>query len=300
MYEVKAKPRDRSKFHAGVVQHRARQRPYLEGGLRNAIEQHGLILHYQPQFEVLSGRACGVEALARWFRSDGERVPPSIFIPLAERSGLIGALGSWVLQEACSAVAGWDDPSGRSVTLCVNVSSHQICSDFCGLIARVIDLTGFPAQRLELELTESALIADAGLVRECMTHWKALGVQIALDDFGTGYSSLSYLSKLPVDRLKLDKSLVQGMTAEPKDAAIVRAMILLGEELGFVVIAEGVETEEQFEMLQAMDCKQVQGHLLATSTSAEEVRPLLAMRWGRRPTITCRAPGSTPVSFRAH
>jgi diguanylate cyclase (GGDEF)-like protein len=300
MHEVKARSRGRLQFHSGDVEQHARRRLDLEAGLRNAIERHDLSLHYQPQYETLSGHACGVEALARWVRSDGESVPPSIFIPLAEQAGLIAPLGSWVLQEACSTVAGWDGPNGHPPTLCVNVSSHQICRDFSGVIAHVIELTGFPARRLELELTESALIADAQLALECMGQWKRLGVRIALDDFGTGYSSLSYLSKLPVDRLKLDKSLIDSMTTEPKDAAIVRALISLGQELGFAVIAEGVETEEQFEMLQDLDCRQVQGNLLATSTSAAEARALLATRWGSRPTITPSTPCLAPGSFRTN
>jgi EAL domain-containing protein (putative c-di-GMP-specific phosphodiesterase class I) len=159
----------------------------------------------------------------------------------------------------------------------------------------VIELTGFPAERLELEITESALIADAELALECMAQWKALGVRIALDDFGTGYSSLSYLSKLPVDRLKLDKSLIHNMTTEPKDAAIARAVISLGQELGLAVIAEGVETEEQFTMLRGLGCEQVQGYLLATPASAAEARALLRMRWGGRPASVSRTMCSAPA-----
>jgi EAL domain-containing protein (putative c-di-GMP-specific phosphodiesterase class I) len=272
-------------FHSGDVERHAQRRMQLETGLRNAIQHHELILHYQPQFEMRSGRACGVEALARWFRSDGETIAPSLFIPLAEQTGLIGALGGWVLHEACNTVSAWHGPDEETPTLCINVSTHQICKEFAAVLARVIELTGFPAERLELEITESVLMENAELALQCLAQLKGLGVRIAVDDFGTGYSSLSYLSQLPVDRLKIDKSLIHSMTSEPKDAAIVRAVITLGRELGFAVLAEGVETEEQFEMLQHLGCQQVQGYLLTPPACAAEARALLMSRWGARQVL---------------
>jgi diguanylate cyclase (GGDEF)-like protein/PAS domain S-box-containing protein len=300
MHEVKSRSHGALRFHSGDVERHAKQQLRLETGLRNAITQHELILHYQPQFEIQSGRVCGIEALARWLRSDGEAVAPSVFIPLAEHTGLIAALGEWVLQEACETVATWQGLGEEPPTLCVNVSAHQICKQFSATIARVVELTGFPAERLELEITESVLITNAQLVLECLEQWKRLGVRIAVDDFGTGYSSLSYLSLLPVDRLKLDKSLIQSMTSEPKDAAIVRAIISLGEELGVAVIAEGVETEDQFEMLQRLGCQQVQGYLLAPPACATDARTLLMSRWGARPSINplaaCTVSGSRYAS----
>ena len=296
MHEVKSRSPGGLQFHSGDVERHAKQRLQLETGLRNAIVQHELILHYQPQFEIQSGRVCGIEALARWVRSDGEPVPPSVFIPLAEHTGLIAALGEWVLKEACETVATWQGPGEEPPTLCINVSAQQICKEFSSTIARVIELTGFPAERLELEITESVLITNAQFTLECLAQWKRLGVRIAVDDFGTGYSSLSYLSLLPVDRLKLDKSLIHSMTCEPKDASIVRAVISLGEELGVAVIAEGVETEEQFEMLEHLGCRQVQGFLLARPTCATEARALLMNRWGARTTMN---PGSACPEFRA-
>jgi diguanylate cyclase (GGDEF)-like protein/PAS domain S-box-containing protein len=299
MHEVKARSHGELQFHSGDVERHAKQRLRLEMGLRSAILQHELILHYQPQFEIQTGRVCGIEALARWLRSDGEMVAPSVFIPLAEHTGLIGALGAWVLKEACETVATWQGPGEEPPTLCINVSTHQICSEFSSTIARVIELTGFPAERLELEITESVLITNAELVLECLAQWKRLGVRIAVDDFGTGYSSLRYLSVLPVDRLKLDKSLIQSMPCEAKDAAIVRAVISLGEELGVAVIAEGVETEEQFEMLQRLGCQQVQGYLLGHPTCATEARALLMSRWGARATMNPRAACTTSGSRHA-
>jgi EAL domain-containing protein (putative c-di-GMP-specific phosphodiesterase class I) len=183
----------------------------------------------------------------------------------------------------------WQGPGEESPILCINVSTHQICTEFSATIARVIELTGFPAERLELEITESVLIGNVPLVLECLSQWKRLGVRVAVDDFGTGYSSLSYLSVLPVDRLKLDKSLVQTMIREPKDAAIVRAVISLGQELGVAVIAEGVETEDQFEMLQRLGCRQVQGYLLALPVCATEARTRLMGAWGVHAAINPQA-----------
>jgi EAL domain-containing protein (putative c-di-GMP-specific phosphodiesterase class I) len=179
-------------------------------------------------------------------------------------------------------VSGWCEPGELPPTLCVNVSTRQICREFSAHLERVLELTDFPAGRLELEITESVLIHNAERALEYLAEWKRLGLRIAVDDFGTGYSSLSYLSRLPVDRLKVDKSLVHSMTTVPRDAAIVRTVISLGRELGFTVIAEGVETAAQFEMLRDLGCQQVQGHLTARPASATETRTLLKSNWGRR------------------
>jgi diguanylate cyclase (GGDEF)-like protein len=291
MHEVKARSHGELQFHSGDVERHAKRRLGLEMGLRNAILQHELVLHYQPQFEIQTGRVCGIEALARW--------PPSVFIPLAEHTGLITTLGAWVLKEACETVAAWQGPGEEPPTLCINVSTHQICNEFSSTIARVIELTGFPAERLELEITESVLITNAELAVECLAQWKRLGVRIAVDDFGTGYSSLSYLSVLPVDRLKLDQSLIQSMTFEAKDAAIVRAVISLGNELGVAVIAEGVETEEQFEMLERLGCRQVQGYLLGHPMGATQARALLMSRWGARAAMNRRTASAASGSRHA-
>jgi EAL domain-containing protein (putative c-di-GMP-specific phosphodiesterase class I) len=171
----------------------------------------------------------------------------------------------------------------------VNVSTHQISDRFTSVIAEALRSANLPAERLELEITESVLISDPAQVLDCLAQWKKLGVRVAVDDFGTGYSSLSYLSRLPVDRLKIDKSLVQGLISEPRDSAIVRAVISLGRELGFTVIAEGVETETQLATLDALGCEQAQGYLLASPTNAADVQALMNRRWGARPMSVRRA-----------
>jgi EAL domain-containing protein (putative c-di-GMP-specific phosphodiesterase class I) len=259
-----------------------KQRLPLDALLSEAVTSDELIVHFQPQYDVDSGRGCGVEALARWTLPDGEEISPTVFIPLAERGGTIRPLGNWVLRHACETVSAWGEMAGFAPSLSVNVSPHQITGGFCGVIERILELTGLPGDRLELEITEGALIANAELAIECLEQWKALGVHIAVDDFGTGYSSLSYLSRMPVDRLKLDKSFVYRMTFEKKTAAIVRSVLALGEEMGIMVLAEGVETERQFAMLQHLGCRQVQGFLFAKPVPAREARALLLMPWGAR------------------
>jgi diguanylate cyclase (GGDEF)-like protein len=282
MHESNTQSQGGLRFHSGKVTLCAKKRLRLRMDLSHAIENGELTLHYQPQFEVRSGRVCGVEALARWFRADGDTIGPGVFIPLAEKTGLIGALGAWVLQKSCETVAGWRTSGEPPITLCVNVSTHQIDEKMCAVIQRVVGQAGFPAEQLELEITEGSLMRNPEAALECLQQWKELGVRIAIDDFGAGYSSLGYLSRLPVDCLKLDKSLIRRLTTERKDAVIVRSIIALGKDLGVSVIAEGVETELQLQMLQELGCPQVQGYLLARPGPPEGVQALLMSRWGTR------------------
>jgi diguanylate cyclase len=264
----------------------------LELELSDALRSRALRVEYQPQFDLSSGRGCGAEALARWVRSTGEIIAPSVFIRLAEWSGLIRTLGEWVLQSACATASAWCSRPAQQTTLSVNVSALQIDEQFCSVIERTLKKTGFPAKQLELEITESALMADPSLSIDYLKAWKQLGVRIAMDDFGTGYSSLSSLSRLPVDRLKLDRSLIHRMTLDRKGAAIVRLIISLGAELDMEVIAEGVETEEQLRMLTDLGCPQAQGYLLGRPMAAEQVQESLDKIWSNRAV----PPSARPVS----
>jgi EAL domain-containing protein (putative c-di-GMP-specific phosphodiesterase class I) len=254
----------------------------LELDLAEALRLRTLRVDYQPQFDLGSGRGCGVEALARWVRSTGEVIAPAVFIRIAERSGLIRTLGEWILQSACATAGAWCNRPAPQTTLSVNVSAIQIDEGFCGVIERTLKQSGFPAKQLELEITESALMANPALSIDYLNAWKQLGVRIAMDDFGTGYSSLSSLSRLPVDRLKLDRSLIHRMTLDKKGAAVVRLIVSLGAELDMEVIAEGVETEEQLNMLADLGCLQAQGYLLGRPMPAEQVQLALAKPWGNR------------------
>lgn len=254
----------------------------LEIELGDALQRHALSVQYQPQYDLKTGRGCGVEALARWVLSTGEIIPPSVFIPVAERAGLIHDLGAWVLQSACESAVAWCGRPRPLATLSVNVSALQIDRDFCDIVGRTLKHFGFSAGQLELEITESALIANADLTIEYLQEWKRLGVRIAVDDFGTGYSSLIYLSRLPIDRLKLDRSLVHMMTQSTKSAAVMRSIVALGAELGIDVMAEGVETEQQFQMLTDLECPRVQGYLLGRPMSATQAQIALRKTWGNR------------------
>jgi diguanylate cyclase (GGDEF)-like protein len=290
MHESKSMGPGRFQFHSSDLVRHAQERRRLEASLRSAIEREEMLLHFQPQFDIRSGQMCGVEALTRWFPPGDAPVAPAMFIPLAEQAGLIDALGAWALRSGCEAAMRWNNGREPSPTVCINVSTQQINEPFTSVIARALETTGLPAERLELEITESVLISNTDVVLECLAQWKRLGVRVAVDDFGTGYSSLSYLSRLPVDRLKVDKSLVQGMMGEPKEAAIVRAVLSLSRELGFTVIAEGVETEAQLAMLQELGCEQAQGYLLGAPAEADTVGAMMNGRWGLRHG----EPGSRP------
>jgi EAL domain-containing protein (putative c-di-GMP-specific phosphodiesterase class I) len=247
------------------------------------VQCPSLSVQYQPQFDLRTGRGCGVEALARWKLLTGENIAPSVFIPAAERMGLIHGLGAWMLQSACETAYPWCSRDAQRTTLSVNVSPLQIDERFSEFIGRTLEKTGFPAKQLELEITESALIENPDATIECLKQWKELGVRIAMDDFGTGYASLSYLSKLPVDCLKLDQSLVHRMTSDRKTADVTRSIVALGAELGMDVIAEGVETEQQLQMLTDLECPRVQGYLLGRPMPAKQAHLALRKAWGNRP-----------------
>jgi EAL domain-containing protein (putative c-di-GMP-specific phosphodiesterase class I) len=262
----------------------------LEARLIAAVRRRELKVHFQPQYDVDSGQGFGVEALARWTLPDGADISPTVFIPMAERISIIRRLGAWVLGQACETVARWGRLGGQRPTLSVNVSTHQMDERFCGVIDRILKTTGLPPGQLELEITESAIIADTELAIACCEEWRTLGVHIALDDFGTGYSSLNYLARLPVDRVKLDKSFAERTTFEKKTAAIVRSLLALGKEMGVAVLVEGVETEQQFALLERLGCRQVQGYLLAKPCPAAEARALLLIPWGTRFGAISRSP----------
>jgi diguanylate cyclase (GGDEF)-like protein len=274
LHEAKTASPGGLQFHSTDAAQRARKGWQMERDLRGAIGRGELSLFYQPQFDIGNGEICGVEALARWFLADGESVAPAVFIALAEKTGLIGALGGWALFEACSTAASWPG-GGTRMPLCINVSAQQIGEQFTYEIATALRSSGWPPELLELEITESVLVRNPHLALSCLAQWKSLGVRIAVDDFGTGYSGLSYLSQLPIDRLKLDQSFVRRIAEHSKDSTILGAVIALGRKLGFTVIAEGVETEEQLTTLRELGCQQAQGFLLGHPLPASETQILL-------------------------
>jgi EAL domain-containing protein (putative c-di-GMP-specific phosphodiesterase class I) len=257
--------------------HFAAHAPFrLEDELAAALHQRSIQVHYQPQFDLTSGRACGVEALARLTLSNGDQAEPTAFIPIAEQFGLIHELGRMMLNKACQGAWDWCRRRVAPLTLAVNVSALQIDAKFGPLIECTLKQHNFPAKQLELEITESALMVDADRTIGYLNEWRSLGVRIAIDDFGTGYSSLNYLTRLPVDRLKIDRTLVQRMTLDRKSVSVMRLILAVAAELGLDVIAEGVETEHELRLLTDMGCPKVQGFLLGRPVPARQARSALS------------------------
>jgi len=259
------------------IQADAAERSALEAELRLGIASGELVLHYQPQ--VAQGdRVVGAEALVRWRHRSRGMVSPAEFIPVAERHGLMGELGDWVMAEGCRQLATWAaDPRTAHLCLAVNVSAAQFeQADFVDRVLACLARTGADPRRLKLELTESVLARDLDEIVAKMQALQARGIAFSLDDFGTGYSSLSYLRRLPLAQLKIDRSFVGQMLASPSDAAIVRTVVELGRHLGLQVIAEGVETDEQRCALQALGCDSYQGFLFARPMDSAAFQAFMA------------------------
>ncbi|WP_417310401.1 putative bifunctional diguanylate cyclase/phosphodiesterase [Devosia sp.] len=249
------------------------RRSIAEASLRQAIADGEIVPHYQPVIDLRSGRVTGFEALARWIRPNGEIVPPNKFIELAEASGMIAPLSDRLLRRACRDAASW--PAGISVAF--NVSPVQLTDRLLALrILQVVVETGLQPQRLEIEITESALMGDLDSAMQIVESLHAAGVRIALDDFGTGYSSLSQLSRLPFDKLKIDRSFVAACRGEAKQAKIVKSIIGMAQGLGIVTTAEGIEREDQRQLLKDMGSNYGQGYLFGKAMSADQVLAYLA------------------------
>ncbi len=254
----------------------ARERIVLESRLRRAIEQQELRVYYQPQVDIASGRIVGAEALVRWQDPVEGLIQPNRFIPIAEETGLIVAIGEWILRETCRQGRQWLDAGLPPLTLAVNVSSHQFRrSDICALAAVVLAETGFPPMQLELEITESGLMDNQVNATKILNGLRDQGVRLAIDDFGTGYSSLAYLKHFPLDLLKIDKSFIDDIPFHQDDMEIASTIIAMGHILGFKVLAEGVETSEQLAFLQEKGCDMYQGYINSRPIPAEEFARLL-------------------------
>ena len=248
----------------------------LETDLRLAQERGEFTLHFQPQVNIRTGALIGFEALLRWIHPEHGMIPPNHFIRLAEETGLIVEIGEWVLHTACVQARAWLDYGLRGFAVGVNVSARQFASgDLAERVQRVVRETGLDPAYLELEVTESVAMQDAEQTVETLDALKDIGVRMSIDDFGTGHSSLSYLKRLPVHRLKIDRSFVRDMTSDRNDAAITRAVIALAKSLRLKVIAEGVETEEQRRMLARYGCREIQGYLIARPSSASDLMPFV-------------------------
>jgi diguanylate cyclase (GGDEF)-like protein/PAS domain S-box-containing protein len=271
MYQAKAAGRNTLRFFDSEMQAVVAARTALEAELRQGLQQHEFLLHYQPQMDN-TGRVIGAEALVRWQQPSRGMVCPADFIPLAEETGLILSLGQWVLETACTQLVAWAaSPETAQLSLAVNVSARQFRHpDFVEQVLTLLGNTGANPQNLKLELTESLLVEDMEATIAKMSALKDKGVGFSLDDFGTGYSSLAYLKRLPLDELKIDQSFVRDVLTDPNDEAIARTIIALGRSLGLKVIAEGVETEAQRDFLARHDCHAFQGYLFSRPLPARE------------------------------
>ena len=276
MYHAKQTRHDSYQFFKPEMNARAIERQSLEDSLRYAIERQELVLHYQPKVNLATGGIIGAEALIRWRQPQRGLVPPGRFITIAEDCGLIVPIGRWVLREACRQTRAWQTAGLPPLCVAINVSAVELrAPGFVSGVRAILKETGLEPRHLELELTETVLIEDSRSVAEVLKELKDVGVLLALDDFGTGYSSLSHLKRFPIDALKIDQSFVRDLTIDEDDAGIVTAVIGMGKSLRMWVVAEGVETREQLEILQEHGCPQGQGYYFCRPLPAEEFGQLL-------------------------
>jgi diguanylate cyclase (GGDEF)-like protein len=276
MYRAKESGRNNFQFYTAEMNARLQERLRIESDLRNAIERHEFVLHYQPQIDMSTGRTIGMEALVRWQHPLLGMLPPQRFIGLAEETGLIVPLGAWVLRTACTQAWAWQQAGLGELRIAVNLSARQFAEkSLVEQVAAILSETGLPAHCLELELTESLVMTDVERATAILHELKALGVQLSLDDFGTGHSSLSNLKRLPIDALKIDQSFVSDIAHAADGAAIVASIISLAHNLKRHVIAEGVETHEQLTYLQRHGCNEMQGYYFGKPVPAETFESLL-------------------------
>jgi diguanylate cyclase (GGDEF)-like protein/PAS domain S-box-containing protein len=279
MYRAKELGKARCEVFDASMRERAVERLDLEGGLRHALERDELRVLYQPQVDLRSGRIVGVEALLRWHHPERGLIVPPVFIPIAEQTGLIVPIGAWVLETACRQAAAWMRECGRELSVAVNVSPRQLATtEFAQVVQGALETTRLDPGLLCLEITESAVMADPAAATAVLERLKALGVRLAIDDFGVGYSSLAQLKALlPVDTIKIDKSFVDGVTADGEDRAIVDAVLRLADGLGLAAVAEGVENADQVDALLGMGCRLSQGFHFARPQAPHDLERMLEL-----------------------
>jgi predicted signal transduction protein with EAL and GGDEF domain len=273
MYAAKAAGRRTYRFFEPAMDASAKARLALEQDLRHALTNGGFEIHYQPLVDLKSDRVTGCEALVRWRHPQRGMISPAEFIPLAEDTGLINQLGEWVLNTACKEAASWPD----NIRLAVNVSPIQFRSGTLALkVMTALAESGLAASRLELEITEAVLIRDDEAALAVLHDLRAIGVRIALDDFGTGYSSLSYLQRFPFDKIKIDRCFITDIAEPEGSISIVQAVVNIAADRHMTTTAEGVETEQQRELLRELGCSEIQGYLFSRPKPAAEIRPMLS------------------------
>jgi EAL domain-containing protein (putative c-di-GMP-specific phosphodiesterase class I) len=282
MYAAKAEGRRTHRFFEPAMHASAKARLTMELDIRQAMIDGGFELHYQPVINLQRNEVSGCEALLRWRHPERGMVSPAEFIPVAEDAGLINELGDWVLKTACAEAARWPD----HIRLAVNVSPVQFkCATLALKITGALAASGLAPRRLELEITEAVLIRDDEAALAILHQLRAIGVRIALDDFGTGYSSLSYLKRFPFDKIKIDRSFVTDIAEAGGSSTIVQAVVNIAAERNMTTTAEGVETEQQKQMLRALGCTEMQGYLFSAAKPGPEVRKLLGASGGKAAAV---------------
>ena len=276
MYRAKDEGRNTFRFYSAELTQTARERLTLESEMRRALERQEFMLFFQPQVDVASGRLVGAEALVRWRHPDSGLVPPARFIPLAEETGLILPLGEWVLYAACERYQAWREAGLPEFTLAVNLSPRQFRQkNLVRQVRSILDATGMPPNRLELEITEGAIMEHGENARGILLALKSLGIKLAIDDFGTGYSSLAYLRRFPINVLKIDQSFMHDIPHDQGAMEIAATIIAMARNLHLHVLAEGVETQEQLAFLQGHGCDSSQGYLHSRPLPVAEFETLL-------------------------
>lgn len=276
MGHAKKSGRNRHQFFASEMNSRAKHRLDIESGLRRALANNELLLHYQPKINVENGRVAGLEALVRWQDPGKGLISPGLFIPVAEESGLIERIGHWVLVEACRCVRGWQREGLPPVKASVNVSVRQFRNpDFVAIVDKILKDSDLDPKWLELEITESMLMGDMDAMVKRMEELRNLGLSLSIDDFGTGYSSLSYLGRFPITTLKIDRAFISDVQTNPHTAEIARAIIGLSKGLNLEVVAEGAEVKEHIDFLRENGCTVVQGFFYSKPLPAEDFAEML-------------------------
>ena len=276
MYKAKQQGRNNFQWYTSDLNERVCEHARLRNDLQKAIDTESLKLHYQPQIETRTGRVSGIEALLRWEHPQRGFISPAVFVPVAEDSGQIIPLSLWVLDTACAQLRQLGEQGITGISMAVNISPiHFQRGHFVQFVQTILEKHGLCGEQLELEITESLLLHNAEQAIDTLHRLKALGVRIALDDFGTGFSSLSYLKRLPIDKIKIDRSFIQELGTDCHDAAIIQGIIAMAHHLSLTVVAEGVETESQAAFLKGSRCDVLQGYYFAKPMKYEALEVFL-------------------------
>ncbi len=277
MFKAKSMGKNKVVYYTGKILDDFIRNVNIENQLKTAVFQQNFVMYYQPQFRTSDKKLRGVEALIRWRNDDGRMVSPSVFIPIAEKNGSIVPIGTWVIEESLQTYAEWKRKYHYPLVISLNVSAVQYeQADFIDKLMHLMKEYGVAPDEIELEITESVLIDDFKVITEKLEMLRDLGVRISLDDFGTGYSSLSYLKRLPIDTLKIDKSFIDTVITDENTRIITESIVYMVKKLGFETIAEGVETEEQYQYLNEINCDNIQGFLLGQPMPSDKIECLLA------------------------